>query len=100
MILETDPEGYSINICECDTPYIGGRRLGTPDCCERCGMMTPDQFEAIKQAIRADAIAEAVAAILARSYPSARDRDALGGYRLVYADAVRALMPSEVSGDG
>lgn len=39
--------GYAVTICSCDYPYVGARKLGTPDCCEVCGFMTPDQYAAI-----------------------------------------------------
>lgn len=41
-------------------------------------------------------VADAVAQILARTYPSSVDRDQTGGYRKTYADAVRALIEEDV----
>ena len=43
-----DQHGYSIALCRCaDGPYLGARKMGTPCCCERCGFMTQDQWDAL-----------------------------------------------------
>lgn len=45
-------DGYAIALCTCPQgPYIGARKSGTPCCCERCGFMTPDQFEFLRSEI-------------------------------------------------
>lgn len=45
-----DQQGYSIAICACDGgPYLGARKAGAPCCCERCGFITPDQFEFLRE---------------------------------------------------
>lgn len=39
---------YRVIICSCEEgPYIGARKAGTVDACERCGFITPEQFQAI-----------------------------------------------------
>lgn len=45
-------DGYAIVLCRCEPcPYIGARKAGTPDRCEVCGFMTPDQYDAIKASV-------------------------------------------------
>jgi len=40
--------GYAVSICACpEGPYLGARKAGTPCCCERCGFMTQEQYEAL-----------------------------------------------------
>lgn len=44
-----DQHGYSIAICACSGgPYLGARKMGTPCCCERCGLMTQEQFDFLR----------------------------------------------------
>lgn len=51
-----DQNGYSIALCECDDgPYLGARRMGTPCRCERCGRLTPEQWEFLAEHVRAEA---------------------------------------------
>lgn len=54
-VLATRPEGYSITVCSCEVPYVGARKAGTVDRCEVCGFITPEQFDAIYNAIAAPA---------------------------------------------
>lgn len=54
--LVTDPEGYSLAVCRCSGgPHLGARKAETPCCCEDCGYMTADQFDAIRRAVLRDA---------------------------------------------
>ena len=54
-----DQHGYSIGICRCDGgPYLGARKMGTPCRCERCGFITQDQFDFLRNAIAARALRE------------------------------------------
>lgn len=51
-VISTDPEGYSIVLCHCkEGPYLGARKMGTPCCCERCGFMTREQWEALAASV-------------------------------------------------
>lgn len=85
MLTSEDEPGYSLDECACPTgEYIGARRSGTPDKCERCGCMTRAQFAAIKRAIEGDA-----EAIVAR-----RVWDAL----TEAADELDALPTNQVNG--
>lgn len=46
--ISVDPDGFSINLCTCpDGAYLGARKAGTPCCCERCGFMTREQWDAL-----------------------------------------------------
>lgn len=41
-------DGFAIAICSCTQgPYLGARKMGTPCCCERCGFMIQEQYDAI-----------------------------------------------------
>ena len=41
-------DGYDLTICACkDGPYLGARKAGAPCCCERCGRMTREQYDAL-----------------------------------------------------
>lgn len=41
-------EGYHIVVCSCGpAQHIGGRKSGTPDCCERCGFITQAQLDSL-----------------------------------------------------
>ena len=51
MMVLTDPAGYSIRLCDCEVPYLGARKAGTPCCCEVCGFMTPTQWAALATAV-------------------------------------------------
>lgn len=54
-----DQAGYDIKLCTCeDGAYVGARQMGKPDCCERCGFMTPDQWDHIAGALRAATLRE------------------------------------------
>lgn len=47
-VISTDPEGFSIVLCHCEEgPYFGARKAGAPCCCERCGFMVREQWEAL-----------------------------------------------------
>lgn len=63
-----DQHGYSIALCACDGgPYLGARQMGTPCVCERCRRITPDQWNFLVGAARADErerITKAVEAVL------------------------------------
>lgn len=45
--------GYEIVLCKCPQPYLGACKAGAPECCETCGFMTPEQFDAIVNAVLA-----------------------------------------------
>ena len=48
-------EGYALVMCHCEEgPYLGARRAGAPCCCERCGMMTQEQYDDIEARILID----------------------------------------------
>jgi hypothetical protein len=40
-------EGFRVELCSCDVPYMGARKAGTPCCCEVCGFMIKEQYDAI-----------------------------------------------------
>lgn len=48
-----DQCGYDIGLCQCyGGPRLGARKAGTPCCCERCGFMTPDQWQHITDGLK------------------------------------------------
>lgn len=52
--------GYSVQVCSCpEGAYLGARMAGTPCRCERCGFMTPEQFDALNVEARRAALIEA-----------------------------------------
>lgn len=60
--LVTHPYGYSLSACECQGgPVIGARKAQTPDCCQVCGYITPEQMSAIVAAARRSSPAFALA---------------------------------------
>lgn len=83
--------GYPIALCSCgEGPYVGARMAGRPCCCERCGFMVPEQWEAIRAALipaRPKNEAEARGMVEALS-------DAWGpeAYRAAYDALVAALL--------
>lgn len=47
---DVDSAGWEITLCECaGGPHFGARRSGSPACCEDCGMLARDHFEAIRR---------------------------------------------------
>lgn len=96
--------GYTVEICACpDGAYLGARKAGTPCCCERCGYMTRDQYDALlaeareegrQDGIRQGRVAtyDEIAALVAHLRPHFTPLD-VARYLAESADQLRSLLP-------